>query len=120
MPTMVALLRGINLGAKNKIKMADLKHVYESLGYANVQTYVQSGNVVFDVSSGDVKKAAAEQEAAIKKHFGFDIPVLIVTPADLANIVERNPYQKASSDDPTKVAVTFISEEPTSVGVDAL
>ena len=100
--------------------MADLKQVYESLGYANVQTYVQSGNVVFEASSADVKKAAAEQEASIKKHFGFDVPVLVISAAELASIVERNPFKGAKSEDPTKVLVTFISEVPSAAEIDAL
>ena len=120
MPTFVALLRGINVGAQKKIKMADLKQVYESLGYANVQTYVQSGNVVFDASSGDANKAAAEQEAAIQKHFGFDVPVIVVSPAELASIVERNPFKGAKSEDHTKLLVTFLSDAPSADGIEAL
>src|SRR5258706_44782 len=120
MPTLVSLLRGINVGAQKKIKMADLKQVYESLGYGNVQTYVQSGNVIFEASSSDAKKAAAEQEAAINKHFGFDVPVIVVSPIELAKIVERNPFKGAKSEDHTRLLVTFLSDAPSADGIDAL
>src|SRR5258706_10636978 len=120
MPTLVSLLRGINVGAQKKIKMADLKQVYESLGNANVQTYAQSGNVIFEASSSDSRKAAADQEAAIKKHFGFDVPVMVVSPAELASIVERNPFNGEKSEDHTKLFVTFLSHLPNAEGIEAL
>ncbi len=73
----VALLRGINVGGNNKIEMARLKICFESLGYTNVATYINSGNVIFETKKSDTTKIANEIERAIKKNFELDIPVVL-------------------------------------------
>lgn len=86
-----ALLRGINVGGKNKIKMTDLKLMFEDIGCTQVETYIQSGNVIFesDLSTVDVK-AAIEQE--IEKKFGFTIDVIIRTGEELVQILKNCPF----------------------------
>lgn len=69
--------RGINVSGQKQVRMADLKKLYESLGLANVQTYVQSGNVVFDSPEQDASKLTKSIEAQIEETFDFSVPVLI-------------------------------------------
>jgi uncharacterized protein (DUF1697 family) len=101
-----ALLRGINLGNR-RIGMPALREIVESLGHRDVETYLQSGNVVFTPArtSADL---AAELEQAIADATGLDVPVVLRTGAELARVVETNPYRV---DDPTKVVVAFLRDE---------
>ncbi len=87
----IAFLRGINVGGKNKIKMADLKLIFEELGFTQVETYIQSGNVIFgsEQSAADVK-AVIEQE--IEKKFGFAVDVIIRTGEELVLIRKNCPF----------------------------
>lgn len=107
--TWVALLRGINLGARNKVSMAGLRELFSDLGTEDVTTYVQSGNVVFR-SAGSRAALTEAIEKEIRKRFGLDVTVLLRTKAELARLVAGNPFAKQS--DPTKVHVTFLAEAP--------
>lgn len=87
----VALLRGINVGGKNKIAMKDLKINLENLGYENVKTYLNSGNVVFSSSESDIDKLMHQIEKMIKQEFNLDIPVLVVLQEHLIDILNNAP-----------------------------
>ena len=102
----VALLRGINIGPNKRIAMADLRAIVESLGHTDVETYLQSGNVVF-APKRRAKDLAASLSAAIREVTGHDVPVVTRTGAELAHVVEANPY---TVDDPTKVVVAFLAD----------
>ena len=118
MARFVSLLRGINVSGQKKIRMVDLKSAYEALGLTNVQTYVQSGNVVFDTKLRSAAKVATLLEEQIDSCFGFDVTVLIRTPADLQRIVKTNPFAKQASKEPSKVAVAFLAARPTAAMVE--
>ncbi len=113
MPTYISLLRGINVGGHRKIRMADLTALYESLSLRNVNTYVQSGNVVFDSKMRSASKIAASIEEHLKARFGFDVTVLVRTPGELASIIEGNPFSAQAAKDPAKVSVMFLASRPT-------
>src|SRR5437868_4482960 len=106
----IVLLRGINIGSRNRIAMPELREALESAGFDDVQTYVQSGNVV--LSSG---KAAAEVaracERQIEKSFGLDIDVGTRTRSQLAKVVERNPLAEVATD-PKRYQLSFLSAKP--------
>jgi uncharacterized protein (DUF1697 family) len=102
----VALLRGINLGSHKRIAMADLRAIVESLGHTDVETYLQSGNVVFEPRP-KAKDLATSLGAAIAEATGHDVPVVIRTAAELHAIVAANPYPV---DDPTRVVVAFLGD----------
>ena len=102
----VALLRGINIGPSKRIAMADLRAIVESLGHTDVETYLQSGNVVF-TPKRRAKHPAEPLSTAIRDATGLDVPVVTRTGAELARVVEANPY---SVDDPTKVVVAFLAD----------
>ena len=101
-----ALLRGINIGPNKRIAMADLRSIVESLGHTDVETYLQSGNVLF-TPKRRAKDIAASLSAAIREATGHDVPVVTRTGAELARVVEANPYLV---DDPTKVVVAFLAD----------
>jgi uncharacterized protein (DUF1697 family) len=109
-PSFVALLRSINVGGRNKIAMADLRDLVTSLGYRDVATYLQSGNVTF-TGSGSSARAAAEIEQAIEASLGLTVPVIARSRSELGRIVEGNPYADRGFD-PKTVHVTFLGGRP--------
>ena len=106
MGTYVAFLRGINLGPRNKIAMPALRELATGLGYTEVATYINSGNLIFDSTK---KPATLEQEiaAAIKDSFGFRIDVAVRTPTQLKKILADNPYPDGN---PSQVTVAFLTK----------
>lgn len=86
-----AFLRGINVGGKTIIKMERLREVFSSLGFENVKTYIQSGNVIFETRKTDDKKLAAKIETAVEKEF-FKTPVMIRSIDEIRDAVENNPF----------------------------
>jgi uncharacterized protein (DUF1697 family) len=115
--TWVALLRGINLGARNKVSMADLRELFRDLGAEEVTTYVQSGNVVFR-SSGARDDLVQAIESEIRSRTGIDVAVVLRTKEELARLVAGNPF--ADEPDPTKLHVTFLAAPPDRTRVETL
>jgi uncharacterized protein (DUF1697 family) len=107
----VALLAGINVGGRTTVPMAGLRTVFADLGYRQVQTYIQSGNVLFEEDSGDEDQLIAAIRPALSAAFGWDIPVLLRTRPELDAVLAGNPFRDRQ-DDPTKLLVTFLSVEP--------
>ena len=103
------MLRGINVSGQKKIRMLDLRELYESLGLKNVQSYLQSGNVVFDSEEQDAVKLRDSIEAQIEKVFGFSVPVLIRKGDDFKRVVENHPF---AEEEAIRVLVTFLYELP--------
>jgi uncharacterized protein (DUF1697 family) len=114
-PTYAALLRGINLGARNKVAMADLRELVAEVGAEDVQTYVQSGNVVFRSPVRSAPKLARSIEERIRGDLGLDVVVLVRSASELAALVDGDPF-----DDPEKMHVTFLAEKPAAARVRAL
>jgi uncharacterized protein (DUF1697 family) len=108
MPRCVALLRAVNVGGRGRVPMAQLRELMEDLGYTDVATYVQSGNVVFTAPKAAGLAAALEKPYA--KEFGFEIPVIVRTQAEMAAIVKANPLGKIA-DDPAKQVVFFLADK---------
>jgi uncharacterized protein (DUF1697 family) len=105
MLTHVGLLRGINVGGRNKVAMADLRKVVESLGHGNVATYIQSGNVVFTSNHTDTAAIAAELERALAEALGRRSSVVVLSRAELATVIADNPFPEEAN--PTRVHVIF-------------
>jgi uncharacterized protein (DUF1697 family) len=108
--TYVALLRGINLGARNKVSMPDLRALFESLGAEDVETYVQSGNVVFR-SRDNAGKLTDAIEKRIGRDLGLSVTVLLRTQQQLAKVFAGNPFA-ADETEPAKLHVTFLAAKP--------
>jgi uncharacterized protein (DUF1697 family) len=112
-PTHVALLRGINVGGSNKVAMADLRDVVASLGHTGVSTYIQSGNVLFTAGEGAARGSsalAAELERAIGQAFGLRLRVVVLSRAELAQVMDDNPYR--AEPNPRYVHAMFFPAEP--------
>ncbi len=92
MTTFICLLRGINVSGQKKIKMTELKAAFVSMGYRDVITYIQSGNVVFKTASGPTEKLEQAIHEMLESRFGFDIEVIVLTHDELSKAVKNNPY----------------------------
>lgn len=114
MSTFVSLFRGINVGGKRVVPMKELKELYESLGFKDVVTYIQSGNVVCSSDDTDMAQVSKRIEDGFVEKFGFHSYVIVRTAAELQAIIEHNPFQ----DQPTKEAkwqlVLFLATQPES------
>ena len=106
----IAILRGINVGGKRKILMTDLVSLCEDLGWKNVKSYIQSGNLIFD-SSLQNAELEMQLEKSIADNFGFDVPVIIRSAKELENSINNNPYFNQSADI-NKLHLTFLKERP--------
>jgi uncharacterized protein (DUF1697 family) len=106
------MLRGVNVGGRNMIKMDALKALCVSLKLKDPQTYVQSGNVIFSSSEKDLAKLAKRIQDAIEKAHGFRPGVMLRTAADLKDVVARNPFAKRSGIEPGKLIVNFLADDP--------
>ena len=116
----LSLLRGINVGGRNKIRMADLRELYADLGMMQVRSLLQSGNVIFETALTDLTSVKLELEAGIRSAFGLDIQVLLRSSADFENIMARHPFSAEQLNEPRKAAVVFLSGAPDASAVEAL
>jgi uncharacterized protein (DUF1697 family) len=110
MASHVALLRGINVGGRNKVPMADLREVVTSLGHTGVTTYIQSGNVLFSTADTDTAKLAAALESAVGERFGIWSSVVVLSRDELSEVLASNPYPDEPN--PKLVHVVFLNTAP--------
>ena len=87
----IALLRGINVGGNNKVSMLELRHCFESLGFMNVVTYINSGNVIFDASETSKEKLVEQCEEIIEKSFGFRVVCSVILATELHEALDHMP-----------------------------
>jgi uncharacterized protein (DUF1697 family) len=116
MARLVALLRGINLGATRRVPMADLRDLMAELGYQNVRTVLQSGNVVF---TGAVANAQKTLEAALQQRYGFQVDVILRTMDELRQVVEDDPFGDAV-DNLTRYFIVFLTSAPNAGKLEAI
>jgi uncharacterized protein (DUF1697 family) len=112
MTTIISMLRGVNVGGHNQIKMDALRALCGSLGLKDARTYVQSGNVVFRTEVKDLVRIGERIEAAIEKKFGFRPDVVLRTASDWKSVVAKNPFADRTEVHPGKLAVIFFREAP--------
>lgn len=115
----IALLRGINVSGKNKVPMAELRTHCAELGWADVQTYIQSGNVLFD-AAGSAASHEAELEGLISRKFGLSIPVIVRRGADWPAYAKGNPFLKAAEEEPNRLMLCLSKAKPKTGAVEAL
>lgn len=118
--TCVALLRGINVGGNNKIPMSDLRSFMESLGFDNVKTLLQSGNVVFESSRRKGVELERFLESETRKHFHLEIDYVVRTSDEWKKIIDSNPFRKEAKSDPGHLLVLFLKGAPELGAVKAL
>lgn len=111
MHTYIALFRGINVGGNNLLPMKQLVSMLESLGLAEVKTYIQSGNAVFKCSEQDLAQLGKRIGAAIGQQFGFNPQLMLLTVDDLEQVIRSNPFPEAESE-PNSLHVGFLASRP--------
>lgn len=119
----VALLRGINVSGQKKIKMTDLKLLFENQGYSDVTTYIQSGNVIFKKQPSSITELKKNIENAIHNQYGFEVAVLVINAQSLSGILDANPFKKDLATgrvDPKKMYFTLLHKEPDNVSIDEI
>jgi uncharacterized protein (DUF1697 family) len=109
-PTYIALLRGINLGKHNRIPMGKLQQAFEGLGFEQVRTYIQSGNVIFN--AGTASNLCQKIEEKIRSDFGLAVSVISKTAEELGDAIRNNPFLKKGGVDHSRLHVTFLSSVP--------
>lgn len=119
MTTYLAFLRGINVGGHNRMTMDDLRATCARVGLANVRTYIQSGNVVFEADGTNAEALAEELTDAIAADFDYDVTVVVRTRSELDAVVAGQPFADPPADG-TKLYVTFLQDRPEEAGIQAL
>jgi uncharacterized protein (DUF1697 family) len=113
MPTFISMLRGINVGGHRKVPMNSLRDAYAELGFSNVASYIQSGNVVFDAAEKNAAKVTISIEKHLEQWLGFPVPVVVRNRSELGRVIEDNPYLNGRKEDTAKLYVMFLSARPT-------
>jgi uncharacterized protein (DUF1697 family) len=108
MPTCIVLLRAVNVGGTGKLPMADFRAVLEKLGYNRVETYIQSGNAVFETGA-KAEKVASTIAAALEKHLGAPVGVIVRTTDQLKRLIDSNPYATEAAANGALVHAAFLA-----------
>lgn len=109
MPKYIALLRAINVGG-HTVKMDHLRGIFESLGFSNVETFIASGNVIFETKSKDSTALEKLIEQELKKALGFEVATFIRSDSELAGIADYKPFSKSQMDSATALNVAFLTK----------
>lgn len=120
MPVYVALLRGINVGAHNRVKMEQLRSSLEALGYGEVRTYIQSGNAVFRSEKREPVRISQAIEQKLREAFGFSVTVITRSREELFSIIEGNPFLNEKIIENFKLHVMFLPTAPDTVAREEL
>ncbi|HVN18329.1 MAG TPA: DUF1697 domain-containing protein [Dongiaceae bacterium] len=112
MPVLISMLRGVNVGPHNRIKMHALRALYASLKLEDARTYVQSGNIIFRTKEKNTPQLATKIRTAILKKFRFSPEVVIRTADELRKAIDANPFPDMAKSEPGKLLVTFLAAEP--------
>jgi uncharacterized protein (DUF1697 family) len=118
MTRFVSLFRGINVGGNKSVRMDALKELHESLGLQRVETYIQSGNVVFSSDNTDVTQIQKDIEDAFVQKFGFQAKVLVRTAGEFNVIIENNPFQNQPMKESKWVVAMFLASDPISTALE--
>src|SRR5258708_28067945 len=113
MGVIISMLRAVNVGGHNKIKMDALRALYETLKLRDAQTYVQSGNVIFRSEERDISRLTKRIEDGMQRKFGFRPDVILRTAAEMREVVARNPFAKRRGIAPGKLPASFLTSHPT-------
>ncbi len=120
MPIYISLLRGINVGAHKRIKMEQLRASFEKLGFERVDTYIQSGNVVFKAAKLSPSTLSRRIEERILSDVGFSVSVVLRTVDEMAKTIANNPFLKVHGVEQEKLHVMFLSDAPAATALKKL
>jgi uncharacterized protein (DUF1697 family) len=108
----ISLLRGINVGGQNRLPMDGLREMLAEMGFIDIRTYVQSGNVVFRADDADPEELSRRIEKRIQQAYAYSVAVFTRQPQDLQRILANNPFLIGRQEDPARLHVTFLYREP--------
>ena len=108
----ITLLRGINVSGQKNIRMSVLISDLEELGYTDIRTYIQSGNIIFKNKEGDPGHMAKEIRQKIKEKYDFEVPTMVLDPRELKYIIDNNPFTQDHAKEEDKLYVTFLFGTP--------
>jgi uncharacterized protein (DUF1697 family) len=120
MANYVAFHRAINVSGTKIIKMAHLKTLFEGLGFKNVATYIQSGNVYFETAKAPNEALSKKIEKHLKTELGFEVETMVRTVEELADVAMKDPYKKIEDEGNAVVYIGFMSEEPTKENIEVI
>jgi uncharacterized protein (DUF1697 family) len=120
MSAIIALLRSVNLARHNRIGMHELRTLCGALGLKDIETFIQSGNIVFTTSEKNLRGLAARMSDAIAGEFGFRPEVILRTVDEMRKIVARNPFADRPDLEPRKLLVGFLADKPSKDSLDRL
>jgi uncharacterized protein (DUF1697 family) len=109
MPRYIAFLRAINVGGHNTVKMDFLRHLFESLGFSNVETFIASGNVVFEITSRNTQALEREIEESLRQALGYEVATFIRTSAELATVANYKPFSQSDLDGAAALNIAFLA-----------
>lgn len=112
MQTYIALLRGINVSGQKKIKMADLREHLAELPFQDIQTYIQSGNILFRAAASKPAQLAVRIREKILEKYGFEVPTLVVTASYISTVLANNPFRDDPEIPDERIYLTFLAESP--------
>lgn len=120
MATYISILRGINVSGHKLIKMETLKQLYESLGFKTVQTYIQSGNMIFTYKATEAHQLGNRISKKIIEQFSFEVPIIVLGIEELKYIVRNNPFISDPSKNAAHLHVTFLSALPEKINIEKM
>ncbi len=120
MKTFIALLRAVNVSGYNIIRMEKLRQIFESAGFKNVRTYIQSGNIIFDSSVQKPEKLRSKIENLLLENIGKEIITIIKSKDDWNSLIENNPFAEAELGKNLKLYITFLAEKPAQQLIDLI
>ena len=112
MPVLISMLRGVNVGGHNRVKMDDLRALYKSLKLEDPRTYVQSGNIIFRTKEKNSPALAQKIQDAIERKFGIRSPVILRSTAEMRSAIAASPFATRTELEPGKILVTFLATAP--------
>lgn len=107
-----AFLRGVNVGGKHKVPMAELRKVFEAMGFKGIKTLLNSGNVVFASGAEIVDSLEKKIEDQLHRSFGFPIPLMIRSAAEISDMIAADPFNNAPVTPDTRLFVSFVKNAP--------
>ena len=110
MPRYIAFLRAINVGGHNPVKMDFLRRLFESLGFSNVETFIASGNVVFETTSKNAQALEREIETRLREALGYEVATFIRTDAELAAVASYKPFSQSDLDGAAALNIAFLAD----------
>lgn len=110
MPRYIAFLRAINVGGHNTVKMEFLRHLFESLGFSNVETFIASGNIVFETTSKNAQALELEIEKGLREALGYEVATFIRTGTELAAIANYKPFSQSDLDGAAALNIAFLAD----------